>query len=418
MVSRITYAPLQKSNPIASFLRLQLFDPNWIEVKGKRIRFLDVTEKDVDPVLRKYDETKDETVLNSISLKFPCVLNIPFNIDTKSKDLLGPEDPRVVYKDGEVSKEPIVFFNMLEKGKRGMKGIFPLRKPNKKTGAPNMINFQVGGKSISGDVEKNWTPFFDTLKVGDTKRSKGFIHFVYTFDPLTILKCNLDNGRCDKIQTNFESSALSQANKAHIRGGSDLRPIPRQIIQLLNDGDHQKRLQMWVGFAKTHVKNCGCGDVTYRPNLVLLIKEDGVFRLELMTESLDFGIDVKAWNGKSTRCDRSGPNVLTPNGISFWDITPVTDHQQKGKIPLFKDYMALTFSQSDSTVEVVFLKNVLNYLFGIYEDGKYMLGDYDSDEGVLARTKKVTECALDASFKYCGLYGSAHSGNAVDKSKD
>ncbi|ODV86817.1 glycosyltransferase family 91 protein [[Candida] arabinofermentans NRRL YB-2248] len=427
MVSRVIYAPEAKNNPVASFLRVQLFDSEWKEIIGRRVRYNDVNKNDVDKVLREYNDLNDEKLLDAISIKFPTVLSIPFDPKVKSKELLGPEDPRVLLKDGEFSKEPVVFFNMLKSGtnKRTMNAVFPLRKPNAKTKKCDLVEFKLSGtKALTTlSMEKNWTPFFDTIRIGDSKRSKGYVQFLYTMDPLVIFKCSLDTGKCEKLQDNIYHSQHSQNGKAFIRGGTELAPVPRQVVQLLNNGDTEKRLQMWVAFGKTHIKNCGCGDVTYRPTLVLLIKEDGVFRIELMTDSLDFGIDVQSWSDpKSSKCG-SGPNALTPNGISFWSISASdeqSEEEEKPSIPMFKDYMALTVSESDSNVKVIFLKNVINYIFGIYNEGKYMLGDYELEEGVLDRTRKVAECMLESSIQYCQVYGKRHSSyeGATDKTRE
>ncbi|KAG7705711.1 hypothetical protein KL929_003119 [Ogataea haglerorum] len=408
MASRIIYAPNTKSNPVASFIRLQLFDANWREITGRRIRYSDITKQEIDNVLRDYNEAQDDSLLDKISIKFPTVLDIPFDPKVNAKELLGPEDPRILFKDGEYVQEPVIFFNMLDNGKRTMHAVFPLRKPNPKTQKRDLVNFKISGIAASRTLstEKNWAPFFDSIRIGDSSRTKGYVQFLYTVDPLVVFRCSLDNGKCEKLQDNIYYSSFAGNALGFIRGGTELVPVPRQILQKQSTGSTESRLQMWVGFVKTHIDNCGCGDTTYRPSLMVLTKDDGVFRVDLMTDSIDFDIDVLAWDERDSRCG-SGPNVLTPNGISFWNIKhPEDGSGDSDGVPqgLYKDYMGLTISESDANIKIVFLRNVLNYILGIHGIGKHNLGEYELNEGVSERTKKVSDCMLEASYSYCKAY--------------
>ncbi|KAH3670532.1 hypothetical protein OGAPHI_001047 [Ogataea philodendri] len=409
MASRVSYAPQAKNSPVASFIRLQLFDAQWNEILGRRIRYNDITKQEIDGVLRDYNEAQDDSLLDRISLKFPTVLDVPFDPKVNSKEMLGPEDPRILFKDGEFVQEPVIFFNMLVDSKRTMNAVFPLRKPNPKTKKLDVVQFKASGINTSAKLstEKNWTPFFDTVRVGDSPKTSGYVQFLYTIDPLVVFRCNLDNGKCEKLQDNINYSTFSRQGKGYVRGGTELVPVPRIITQKLSKGGIDSRLQMWVGFAKTHLNSCGCGDTIYRPSLMLLIKEDGVFRVELMTDSIDFGMDVLSWSEHGSAC--GGPNVLTPNGISFWNIKLAEEVPEESEgsntNSLSSDYMALTVSEADSNVKLIFLRNVANYIFGIYDSGKYMLGDNEMVEVVSDRTRKVSECMLGASLDYCVRYG-------------
>ncbi|GMF99034.1 hypothetical protein B5S30_g5339 [[Candida] boidinii] len=423
MVSRVIYAPEYKDKPIISFMRLQLFDSDWKEIKDKRIRYNDLTKDEIDAVLRNYNyNDKDKNkILDPISLKFPTLLHVPFDSKVTNKRFLGPEDPRIILKDGEYSKEPVIIFNMRTTNnvdERGMHAIFPFRKPNPKSRQRNLIKFKIQGLKVATElsIEKSWTPFFDTFKVGDSANSDGIIFFIYTFDPLVILKCSLDNGRCQKLQDNIYGSTFSKESKGYIHGGSEMQPIPRNVIKLLNNGDENKLLQMWITFPRTNIKRCGCGKAFYRPSLAVIIKEDGIFRSELMSDSIDFGLNVLSWNGKDSTCDDTGPNVLIPNGISFWDIKlpDISSTNNKDRLPVFNDILGLTISESDSNTKLIFIKNILNYIMNVYNDKsnyKYMLGGYNYDGDVTYRTNKVSTCMIESAIKACRVYGRDHGVN-------
>lgn len=395
VASTVLYAPHGKAEPLASFIRLQLFDTEWKEVKGRRVRYSELSESEVDDVLREYSRSKEDRHLDRISFRFPSILSIPIDVKP-GKGTLGPESPRVLYKDGEYHSEPVIIFNMLSGDKTNMFSVFPFRPPQ----GPNLLHPVVKFKNFGSNTpktlksDKNWIPFFDGLKIGDSKTSKGSMYFAYTLYPLVIFKCSLDTGKCSKVQDNMGFSKHAGESLANLRGGTSFAPVPRQIIQTLNDGDYQKRLQMWVGFPKFLIKAGRCGDIQ-RPTLTLLIKEDGVFRLELMTGPLEFGL------APARECSPSGePSIISAHGISFWDVAATGVQESDGTIPYYNDYMGLIVGESDAKIELVVLKNVLNYAMGVYSHGKYMFGEYDLEGGVAPRTEKVCECVLASSMTY------------------
>ncbi|GMM31115.1 hypothetical protein DAMA08_038600 [Martiniozyma asiatica (nom. inval.)] len=396
VATTVFFAPYNRNEPLASFIRLQLFNSNWEEVKERRIKFQDLTDNDIHNTLKKYNSKKDESLLDSISLKFPSILNVPFDPKAE-KTNVGPEDPRMLYKDGEYSSEPLIIFNMAtSKNKKGMFAVFPFRKPQGNDGEHKILTFKnIGNNALTHlKMEKNWVPFFDGERIGDSKKSRGYIHFVYTLDPLVIFRCSLDNGKCSKSQDNIYSSTYAEKSEGYMRGGSHFYPVPREIIQRLTGGDTMKRLQMWVGFPRVHIKKSACGSEVHRSTLSLLVKEDGVYRVELISTPLDFGVS------SAQKCDSKNPSILNANGIAFWDIVNTEQEQAHSQIPLFDDYMGLIVGENNEKVHVVFLKNVLNFALGVYAKGNYMLSDYDLEDGVSERTRKVSECALQHAIKY------------------
>lgn len=418
VVSTIMYAPNDRSEPLASFIRLQLFDANWKEVKGRRIRYYGVSEKEIDSVLREYATSNDPSHLERISLRFPSILNIPFE-GKPGKGTIGPEDPRILLRDGEYNSEPVIVFNMLTaENKRNMFAVFPFQGPT----GPELIHPILKFKNMGNNAvttlrtEKNWIPFFDSVKIGDSKDLKGYIHFVYTLDPLVIFKCSLDSGKCNKVQDNVQFSKYAKEGNAYLRGGSSFTPIPRQIIQTLND-ENYKRLQMWVGFPKVLIKNNGCGNNVYRTSFSLLIKEDGIFRIELITGPIDFGLPNA---NECSDVDQLSSSIITAHGISFWDIAATGQQESGNSIPYYNDYMGVIVGEGNTKIELIVLKNVLNYAMGAYSTGIPMFGNYEIDggNGVALRSQKVCECALGGALKYGAKLGDGEYDPFIEKTTE
>lgn len=389
VATTVMYAPFDIFNPLASFIRLQLFDSNWNEVKGRRIKFNDLADKDIHNALKKYNKSKKDEDLDAISIKFPSILNIP--IETKNiKRSIGPENPRMIYKKGEVFSEPIIIFNMaVSKDKRNMFSILPFRKPYGTNNEHKILKFKNIGNNalIQLKDEKNWVPFFDTIRVGDSKTSRGNIHFMYTSDPLVIFRCSLDSGHCSKLQDNIKSSSQSMKSLGYLRGGTSYYPVPRDIIEYMTPDS--SKIQMWIGFQRVNLKKSACGAKFNRPALTVLVKEDGIFRLDMISSPLDFNMNVGAI------CDFDSPSIINANGISFWEIT-------RNENSAWEDNMGIIIDTQSENVSLIFLRNVLSYITGIYPGGKNLsMKDFDKDEASHnGRSRKVAECALGSALDY------------------
>ncbi|KAF6007149.1 hypothetical protein HII12_004669 [Brettanomyces bruxellensis] len=415
MMSRIVYSP--NKIPLVSFIRLQLFDPNWKEIKGRRLRYVDIDDKELKSAVVNYERTKNETILDGISIKFPNILDINLDVESRS-DLLGPEDPRILYKSTGDVHEPVAVFNQDLRGRRTMYATFPLRhtKPGHKKETLMLRT------SLMGDYpfEKNWTPFFSNISPPPPPGSRGWMYMFYALDPLKIFKCDLDTGYCDIVQQNGKKTDIDRGGLlTSVRGATSLRSIPRKIVQrmLRRDGilDPDYPLEIWVGFVKTHIDECGCGAMLYRPNIMVLVRQENSFRIDLLSSSIDFGKDVMSWDDlTSTYCD-DGNNVLNANEISFWhisdelpqDIQPFDPSAKE--IPKYDDYMALTLSEADENVQVVFLRHVLNYVLGFYKHTKLVLSSRDINGEIEERTKRVEDCMLRSGIEYCHEYAKIHT---------
>ncbi len=418
MASRLMYAPKLRGSPVVSLIWMQLFDKEWKELIGRRIRYLGVTDEEVDNVLRDVSLIggKGKAVehrLDKISIKFPTVLDIPFIVKNDGSPL-GPEDPRIISKGtGTNDTEPIILFNMLASSKRrSMFAAFPLQKPapSYDSGA-NILQFRHGGSSslTIKAVEKNWMPFFENPS------NPTEISFLYSIDPLVMFRCSLRNGKCEKVQDDVIGTGSYDGLHKHpdtivLRGGTNLMPVPQDKIRKIINDDSKPLPHLWVGFLKTHAWNCGCGTSIYRPIMYILSKVGGVYRVDLMTESLDFDMDVLAFNGKDTKCGKDGPNVLTPNSIPFWDIKEKAHGLLGGKnSDIYNDFMGLTISEADRNVKLIFLRNVMNYIAGLYQN-KHAQDSLTSPHTQYRKeTRDVERCVLRESINYCKRYARSHS---------
>ena len=418
MASRLMYAPKRRGSPVVSLIWMQLFDKEWNELLGRRIRYLGVTDEEVDEVLREVSllggrGKTTERRLDKISIKFPTVLDVPFVVKNDGTPL-GPEDPRIISKGtGTNDTEPVILFNMLTDSKRrSMFAAFPLQKStNGNKHKANILQFRHSGSSslTIKAVEKNWVPFFEN-PYNPTK-----ISFLYGVDPLVVFRCNLENGKCDKIQDDAKRIGASNgvhnhASKVVLRGGTNLMPVPQdKIRKLINDGD-KSLPHLWVGFAKIHARNCGCGTSLYRPVMYILSKVGDAYNVDLMTQGLDFNMDVLEFDGEGTKCDENSPNVLIPNSIPFWDIKEKVHGLLGGKSSdRYDDFMGLTISEADRNVKLIFLNNVMNYIVGLYQSKYAQDSLTDIHSEYRQETSEIERCVMQQSFDYCKQYARDHS---------
>lgn len=420
--SRLIYSDRGfRGTPKVSLIRAQAFDKNWNEIKDKRIPYDDVIipshiEEEIERLERelgmddcsKYKEDQfryDECMVNSARnklqlekrksqlldkyyLTYPTILEVPFITD--HGPWRGPEDPHAILKKGVNGNEVIVVFNMYD-NKSDKRKIFAMM-PHKKVDPIVMFSLDDKTKRQFNKAEKNWTPFFH-YEPDQSALSRGSIHFIYTFSPLEILKCSLNDGLCEMV---FEAGDLQLSDNSKfggVRGGTQYMQLPPELPRVNGK-------QMWVGFPKVHIGNCGCGSTYYRPMLSLLIESNGVYHQELVVPSLTFDMDVISWDLKDTRC--GGTNILSPNSIAYWEIIDQDPITKK-----FEDYMAVSVSEADSNTKVVVLRGILNYILGIYsaKDIKSTFEINSEADAILGQTLK---CMKESTYDECKRYGQAH----------
>ncbi|CCD23464.1 uncharacterized protein NDAI_0B04300 [Naumovozyma dairenensis CBS 421] len=419
-----------KKMPHTSLVRAQAFDRNWNEIKGKQIPYIDVKapsslEKelasldkelnladcdaflDVNP--EAYDDCKvsnakgtlnakkrRENILTKHFITYPTMLDVPFN---SKVDWAGPEDPRVITRKIDGIDEPIVVFNLPidDKNQRRMYGIFPHRRVN------NIIEFKVPDHKMRY-AEKNWTPFFEQSNQasGTSSFSRGSINFIYSFFPMEIFKCSLDDGICEVVFEGKDLGLSDDASFGGVRGGTQFLPLPDVLPKV-------EGKQFWFGFPKLHINSCGCGEKFYRPMLSLLVEENGVYHQDLLVPFVDFDMTIPNWEEDGTKCDSI--NILSPNSIAYWEIL-----DQNKEDSSIADYLALSVSTSDSNSQIIILKGVANYILGVYK--KMDIKDtFDVSKESDSIIKQSLNCVIDNAKGECKAYGLLHGESAQETSK-
>lgn len=394
---------------------------NWNEIFGKNISYLDVIKpKNIESELRKLNselnpencellnfnsleyeacktrqvrnklkvDLKKEKILSRYVISYPTIIEIPFS---PNNDYRGPEDARVILRSVNGIEEPVLLFNMDEPGGEGrrMYSFLPHRKVDP------LVRFSLSEHKLKGS-EKNWTPFFHPDIGTESLLSRGFIYFIYTFSPLEIFKCSLNDGSCDIV---FDGQTLDIDDSdsfGGMRGGTQFISLPKALPALQNKN-------IWIGFPKLHITDCGCSHRFYRPMLDLLVESDGVYHQELVVPAVDFGIDVLSWDLKGTDCG-SDTNILSPNSIAYWDIVdqdPVTKQ--------FEDYLVLSVSEADTVTKIITLRGVLNYVLGIYahQDIEENFSITDQSRDIIGKT---FSCLVHEAKDHCKIYGESHNG--------
>lgn len=185
-VSRVIYSRKHwKSFAHISLLRVQAFDKEWNEIKGKKIAYNDILQpENLDKELEKLDkhlglldcdildpespeysscvtknneryletQKRKKKIVSQYAITFPTILDVDFEIQEQWS---GPEDPRIILKKGEDGTEdPVILFNMNDasEGKRFMYGYFPHKKIDR------IVKFRIRDREAKSQ-EKNWTPF-------------------------------------------------------------------------------------------------------------------------------------------------------------------------------------------------------------------------------------------------------------------
>ncbi|AOA60760.1 Beta mannosyl transferase 3 [Komagataella phaffii CBS 7435] len=363
LVRRVVFSGEGKANrPITSILVAQIYDKNWNELNG---HFLNV----LNPNTGKLQHHA-----------FPQVLPIAVNWDRNSK-YRGQEDPRVVLRRGRFGPDPLVMFNTLTQNNklRRLFTISPFDQYKTVMYRTNAFKMQT--------TEKNWVPFF-------LKDDQESVHFVYSFNPLRVLNCSLDNGACDVLFELPHDFGMS----SELRGATPMLNLP-QAIPMADDKE------IWVSFPRTRISDCGCSETMYRPMLMLFVREGTNFFAELLSSSIDFGLEVIPYTGDGLPCS-SGQSVLIPNSIDNWEVTGSNG----------EDILSLTFSEADKSTSVVHIRGLYKYLSELDGYGgpeaedehnfQRILSDLHFDgKKTIENFKKVQSCALDAAKAYCKEYG-------------
>jgi hypothetical protein len=203
------------------------------------------------------------------------------------------------------------------------------------------------------EAEKNWSPFFLPSEDLKGKKSAGkpneYIHFVYDFKPLRILKCHLKCGDGDFVfEPELPDNFMTPHNEdgASLHGGTNFVPfpIPRSA------GVHED-VRVHVTFPRTNVgAQCGNGyGFHYRPEFVVIVSFRGSFHIAFASKALDFGSAILELDKDDDPCDKG--RILIPNSISQWDTV--------------QDVMTMTFSVDDQTVQIARIRGLVSFVRGL-----------------------------------------------------
>ncbi|KAF7133883.1 hypothetical protein CNMCM5793_005349 [Aspergillus hiratsukae] len=325
LTSRVVYTRPGTSWPTMSFLRGRIFDEQWRHLENYTVEWYG----------------KKTT--------FPLFFDIP-TIWWEDGSFFGPEDPRIILKEDVQGVEPIIVFNMIMNvtGNPRTMWIF---KPFSHLLTP--LTIQGEERKL---VEKNWAPFFyRSSPTNSNLKPSEYLHFIYSFNPLQVLKCRVENGSCEWFYKQNIPDFLSLPHpnpNGEMRGGTNLVPIP------ISGGPS---LQLYVGFPRTHVSFCKSGP-TYRPELVLLSGVDSSFHIAYASLATDFGNAVLDQNELDNPCTTGG--YLIPSSILRWDLATR------------KDIMTLSFSVADNSTRIIRLSGMLRFVHSLpymAKSSKYIL---------------------------------------------
>ncbi|KAJ9493886.1 Beta-mannosyltransferase 1 [Exophiala xenobiotica] len=346
--------------PIMSFLRGQLYDEDWNELKNHTIHW------------------------HGDEITFPTVFTIPAPY-IAGGGFYGPEDPRIIIEEDVEDAEPVVVFNMVYELKDVTRAMHIFRPFSNVT-----TILSITGEGSRPMAEKNWAPFFhndqENATTGVKKWPSHYIHFVHSFKPLKVLRCHALNGWCDIVYEQKVSEELvSSHDDGHGRmsGGTNLVPIHIPS----SPGVHA-----YVGFPRSHI-DVGCkDDAMYRPEMMIMTAHGSDFHLNYMSESIDFGTAALLPEAVSDPCGDG--RILIANSVSRWD-------RSSGQ-----DLMTISFSVADETVQVLRLQGVSRFIEELPFLGSALQHDMSQDGKVIwnlrwsAVGQDVLACSVEAAQNY------------------
>lgn len=446
MISRILYSPKGARNqPIISLTYAQIFDEEWNELTNTKLVLPD-------------NENGFKV------MEFPSFLPIPFwfDVDNTEGKFYGPEDPRIMLvKNQHGHEEPLIVFNayhrkmehfdddaddhlILKPGYyRSMFMCWPWQTQKGKENTDGLPSDDYKDSIYSKVVElhirnaerrskqKNWTPFVSL----DGRAADGFdthVNFIYRWANLEVLKCEMATGQCS-FTYRLNNRLSTSAKVGPLRGGTQLINVKHLLgTQKGIDVDSiiPPNREIWLGFARAHLDKCGCGNVMYRPNMVILVKdkvgEKQLFRLSHVSSSISFDIPMIGWDLNNSKDLCHGTNVLIPNGISSWVLSHIGE---SGGHFTADDDMSLSLSISDFTVHKINIRGLLNHVFAMEHDSLFLKpGEQDQskidNKRLLIPNPKIVNdptkidshwligfnndnvvCAMSASRDFCAAYG-------------
>lgn len=464
MISRLVYcSDGSRNNPKMSLLYAQLYDKNWNEVRD--VSLVVPTNMKTGRHFFEY-ESQGYTVLN-----YPMVLPTPFFHDYEDDGMkyLGPEDARLVLVKNEAGfEEPLLVFNshhqkqsfvdddeddyILKQMKfyRSMFVSWPWQFQRGKMETDGFKNplfdqqlynrvKELRIKNVPRqDKQKNWTPILGEGLRGEDNFDR-YLHFVYRWAHLQILRCDITDpdGKCGFVYSLNPKLEVS-SGVGPFRGGTPMI----NVNDLIQESGHvpvskviPEGREIWIGFARAHLVDCGCGVDLYRPNLVVLTKDTirgsedekphEIYKMSHISSFMSLGVDIIPWRADKPYELCSGTNALIPNGISAWRVDKL---DQDGENWVAHDILSLSVSISDSTVDFVHITGLLRSMLKDTSlflkpevDGHssspdktaLKIPDYNDNFAEFGYNNDNLVCAMQASVWFCSGYG--HEKNRIQR---
>lgn len=454
-----------KNDPRLSLTLGQIFDEDWNELRDVRLVFpTNAIDDETAPIFKSGSQ--------SFSLYlFPRILPIPFYHDYGKEDgkLFGPEDPRLMLvKNPDGYDEPLIVFNAQHfrmekknKNKRENGDEIPLetREDLEKVKYRSMfftLPFQFQ-KSKRVDVEKNkmadntwftktkeinvlgmkkettnknWTPMLSSSSSLSFNNYDDSILFVTQLDNLKIVRCPIytDDTSCQQMYN-------TNGDVGDLRGGTPFININSLVARQYPDSVNElfpMGREVFIGIARAHLKDCGCGPSFYRPNIVVITKDQAsyydhktgedrtkfFYKISHVSSSLSLEVDMDPWNPEEPKTICSRVNALIPNGIGTWKIDNLKKVGDRWDID---DTLSLGLSVADNSVDRVYLQGVLNAVVNSYADPiVYSPNGFREGQGmglpILTKDGELENplqgfnndninCAIGTSRDFCKAYG-------------
>ncbi|RVX66942.1 hypothetical protein B0A52_09066 [Exophiala mesophila] len=331
-ISRIIFHPLRpKDHCRINFLHARIFSQDWESLDGYHL-----TWKDHEVTFPKIFDTNTEFKLGG--------------------ELFGPEDARIIIEDVP-DAEPVIVFNMKSSQSDWKRAMWIFRPFS---GHSTILTIR--GTLERPKKEKNWTPLFirdPDHTPSDKRLPSQYLYFVWKFEPLTVLKCHLLTGMCDVVfeqQVDDNLISYHEISSSTLRGGTEFVPIPRTLSSSWWSRHHDPNVQAFIAFPRTHVEGAGgCRQPSYRPELAVLVTNTTDFYLTYLSDPLDFGPDT-VMNAEQLSDSCGKGRIMIANSIARWDLEESKSGSER------TDVMTLTLSVDDSTVQVMRVSGIYQFL--------------------------------------------------------
>ena len=362
--------------PIISFLRAQIHDRDWKELRDHDIHW------------------QGETI------RFPRILDIPVPYVIEGA-FYGPEDPRIIV-EGHPEAEPVIVFSMLYDVQNLRRAMYITRPFSNETTMLHTPN----GHLVQ--TEKNWVPFvYKEPSTGNAPTGldashndewpMNYLHFIYDLKPLRVLKCCLLDGWCDWV---YEQKVPDSHSEHHKDRGGILRGGTNLVALSVQDG-----VQTFIGFPKSNV-HLGCKEAFYRPSIfVITAASPNQFHIDYMSDSIEYGDQALIPTAKSDPCGEG--RIMMANSIAKWD-------RSAGK-----DLMTITYTVDDVTTQTLRIYGIEAFVNSMLNRSRFdpstsesrayvdpdLLNQQRSDAGY-----NVLACSVEAAEDYALLLSATVNG--------